>query len=147
MTVNEFIQTFGHITLADVAVYVAALIFLVKVYQPIKAYIVQKYENEKEKTARFSKTIEDVRVELANITRIINENEASVCRYRVLRFNDEIIHKVRHTKEHFDQVLDDITSYEQYCEDHPEYENNKAVLAIANIKRTYEKCTRDGDFL
>lgn len=144
---NEFIQTFGHITLADVAVYVAALIFLVKVYQPIKAYIVQKYENEKEKTARFSKTIEDVRVELANITRIINENEASVCRYRVLRFNDEIIHKVRHTKEHFDQVLDDITSYEQYCEDHPEYENNKAVLAIANIKRTYEKCTRDGDFL
>lgn len=144
---NEFIQTFGHITLADVAVYVAALIFLVKVYQPIKAYIVQKYENEKEKTARFSKTIEDVRVELANITRIINENEASVCRYRVLRFNDEIIHKVRHTKEHFDQVLDDITSYEQYCEDHPEYENNKAVLAIANIKRTYDKCTQDGDFL
>lgn len=51
------------------------------------------------------------------------------------------------TKEHFDQILDDITRYERYCADHPEYENNKAVFAIANIKRVYQKCADENIFL
>lgn len=84
---------------------------------------------------------------LETVIRHIYESEATTCRYRILHFNDEVLHGARHTKEHFDQILDDITRYERYCDEHPEYENNKAVLAIGNIKRVYQKCNDEVTFL
>lgn len=75
------------------------------------------------------------------------ESRATDCRYRILRFDDEIRHDERHTKEHFDQILEDITEYEKYCKNHPDYSNNKAEMAIKNIKRIYEKCTNESAFL
>lgn len=68
-------------------------------------------------------------------------------RQRVLRFNDEILCGQKHSKEHFDEILDDIDIYEDYCSTHEEYENNKAVLAIRTIKKTYDKCMDNHDFL
>ena len=58
-------------------------------------------------------------------------------RQRVLRFNDEILMGKRHTKEHFDEILEDIDIYEKYCASHPDYKNNRANLAIHTIKDTY----------
>lgn len=68
-------------------------------------------------------------------------------RQRILRFNDEILHTKRHSKEHFDEILEDIDLYEDYCRDHRDYENNKAVLAIATIREVYKKCLTEHDFL
>lgn len=73
--------------------------------------------------------------------------EAVMARTRILRFGDEILHKELHTKEHFDQTLRDITSYEQYCDDHPEFENSCAVLTIQKIKDTYMERLEKNDFL
>lgn len=81
---------------------------------------------------------------------IKNENEvsrANMWRYRILRFDDEVRHKDQHSKEHFDQILEDITNYEIYCKDHPEYENNRAKMAIENIKDVYRRCEKEGTFL
>ena len=49
---------------------------------------------------------------------IANDDEryAINCRTRILQFNDEILHKRKHTKEHFDQALSDITDYNNYCD-------------------------------
>lgn len=77
----------------------------------------------------------------------LDENAASTCRYRLIRFDDELRHDVKHTQEHFDQILDDITIYERYCKEHPNYPNSKAVLAIENIKSTYVKCREENSFL
>jgi len=76
-----------------------------------------------------------------------DERYAKQCRKRILRFNDELIRGDRHTKEHFDDVLGDITDYKQYCDDHPEFENEKAVLAIANVRRVYQECEIKHSFL
>ena len=72
---------------------------------------------------------------------------ARQARQRILRFNDEILFNKRHSKEHFDEILDDIDTYEDYCENHEDYENNKAVLAISTIREVYKECLRDHDFL
>jgi hypothetical protein len=72
---------------------------------------------------------------------------ARQARQRILRFNDEILFNKRHSKEHFDEILDDIDTYEDYCEAHEDYENNKAVLAISTIREVYKECLRDHDFL
>lgn len=77
----------------------------------------------------------------------IDEIEAKNARYRILRFNDEILCGKYHTEEHFNQILSDIDMYEKYCKEHPKYPNSKAVLAIGNIRRVYRKCTDEHSFL
>ena len=75
------------------------------------------------------------------------ERDAISCRSRILHFGDETIHGVRHTKEHFDQILRDITTYERYCDNHPNFENNTTVLTSKRIKDIYEDCLEKADFL
>ena len=93
------------------------------------------------------KKLDSVNHSLGELRRENGENQASTFRYRILRFDDEIRHDAKHTKEHFDQILEDITEYEKYCNSHPDYRNNKAVLAIENIKRIYRECSDEGTFL
>lgn len=76
----------------------------------------------------------------ADLNEKMDANEAKTARYRILRFDDEIRHKMRHSKEHFDQIIEDVDTYERYCQDHPRFPNGKAVSATDNVKRTYEKC-------
>lgn len=75
------------------------------------------------------------------------ERNAESRRVRILRFGDEILHDVKHSKEHFDNILKDISVYEQYCKDHPEFENGRTVLTIETIEATYKKCFATHDFL
>ena len=79
----------------------------------------------------------DIMAKLEEHIRVDDERDADMHRYRLLRFNTELLRKTRHTKEEFDEILYSVTYYERYCEDHPKYENNRAVLAIENIKRAY----------
>ena len=72
---------------------------------------------------------------------------AKDARTRVLRFGDELIHNVHHTKEHFDDVLRDISDYEKYCDDHPKFENDQMHITADYIKSTYRKCLETHSFL
>lgn len=83
----------------------------------------------------------------ADLNEKMDANEAKTARYRILRFDDEIRHKMRHSKEHFDQIIEDVDTYERYCQDHPSFPNGKAVSATDNVKRTYEKCKDENSFL
>lgn len=85
--------------------------------------------------------------ELLDMKENQEERDAISCRTRILHFGDETIHGVRHTKEHFDQILRDITTYERYCDDHPNFENNTTVLTSQRIKDIYEECLKTKDFL
>ena len=69
-----------------------------------------------------------------------DEREAKATRIRILRFGDEILHGVHHSKEHFDQTLQDITEYQQYCRDHPKFVNNMTELTSKHIMETYSAC-------
>lgn len=79
--------------------------------------------------------------------RLDDERNADEHRARILRFNNELIRDIPHTKEEFIDILADIDSYEQYCTKHPEYKNNRAVHAIANIGRVYDERLQKHDFL
>jgi hypothetical protein len=75
------------------------------------------------------------------------EQNAEGRRVRILRFGDEILHDVKHSKEHFDNILKDIAVYEKYCKEHPEFENGRTVLTIETIEETYKKCFDNHSFL
>lgn len=89
----------------------------------------------------------DLSKEIDNLKKDAELERVRDSRQRILRFNDEILFGTRHSKEHFDEILEDITLYEQYCREHKEYENNKAVLAIVTIRDVYQECMKDHDFL
>lgn len=91
--------------------------------------------------------VDKLEKDVATIKANEDEREATLCRTRILRFGDELLHGVKHSKEHFDQILIDITYYENYCSTHAAYRNNVAVLTIQQVKETYRKCMRDKTFL
>lgn len=91
--------------------------------------------------------LEKVEKDVADVKREVGESSAVTSRYRILRFDDEILHDIKHSKEHFDQILLDIDVYEKFCEEHPDFKNNLAVMAIKHIKLIYEKCSRENSFL
>ena len=68
-------------------------------------------------------------------------------RARILHFNNELLRNIDHTKEEFVEVLTEIDAYESYCKEHPEYPNNRAVLAIENIQDNYKERLQKHDFL
>lgn len=83
----------------------------------------------------------------AKLGESLEETKAVNARVRILSASDEIRHHMKHSKEWFDQLNEDITFYEHYCMGHPNFKNNKAVLAIANINRVYADALKDNDFL
>lgn len=68
-------------------------------------------------------------------------------RTRILHFNNELLRSIDHTEEEFNEVLAEIDAYEEYCEEHLEYPNNRAVLAIENIRSNYKERLQKHDFL
>ena len=93
------------------------------------------------------KKVENLGKELKDLRTSCDEKAMHDRRTRILRFNDEILHKQRHSKEHFDQILIDISDYELYCDNHEDFKNNIANLAITNVKKTYAKCLAENSFL
>ena len=72
---------------------------------------------------------------------------AKEARYRILRFGDECRANTKHSEEMFNNVLDDITTYNYYCHTHPNFENEKTKLAEQYIKQIYTHCVDTNDFL
>lgn len=68
----------------------------------------------------------------------INENQAVLARTHILRFDDELLNDVKHSKEYFSQTLQDIDVYEVFCMDHPNFKNSYATAAINHIRSTYD---------
>ena len=91
--------------------------------------------------------VDNLSTDIRNLRDECEEREATACRTRILRFGDEILHDVRHSKEHFDQILIDITAYENYCASHPDFRNNVAVATIKRINQVDAQCISDNDFL
>lgn len=91
--------------------------------------------------------------ELVNIDSKLNDHifydEMSTVkqiRRSIIRFNDEILDSKTHTEEAYNCILEDIDIYEKYCESHPTFPNNKAVMAIKNIKDNYQDCLKNKQF-
>ena len=78
---------------------------------------------------------------------IDDDRNADAHRAKILAFNTELLRGIDHTREDFIEVLAEIDRYESYCRSNPEYKNNRAKYAIANIGRVYNDRLKKHDFL
>jgi len=67
------------------------------------------------------------------------QNQAILARTHILRFDDELLNDIKHSKEYFSQQLQDIDTYEAYCQIHPNFKNSYATAAINHIRKTYDE--------
>ena len=88
-----------------------------------------------------------IRGQLRDVKAHMEKEKAVTCRVRILRFSDELYMDTKHTKEHFDQIVEDITQYELYVENNPEFRNGITTIASENIKSTYRHCMDQQLFL
>jgi hypothetical protein len=102
--------------------------------------LMNEVSNVKQEVKSIKQDVTDIRAEA-------KEREATNRRTRILEFGDEILHGVDYSKEHFDQILLDVTAYENYCDEHPHYMNNVARATIEHIKHVYKKHLQEDSFL
>ena len=85
--------------------------------------------------------------DLRSMKDLQDERNAKNARTKILRFGDELLHDVKHSKDSFDDILAIITEYEQYCEAHPKFKNRMTERTVQHIVSTYDKCIEEHTFL
>lgn len=76
-----------------------------------------------------------------------SERDARIARENILRFDDELIAGVHHSREYFRVILeDDVDNYERYCADHADFKNSFTVEAVTHIREVYKQLLKDGVF-
>ena len=110
-------------------------------------YLIKRHDDKKGKTAELEKKIDGIQKDIDNLRSEIKKSDALQARRRILRFNDELLSGLKHSKEAFDDIVEDLDIYEKFTSSNPDYINNKCVLAKQHIKDTYLKCEKEGSFL
>ena len=106
--------------------------------------IIQYLISRKDKTAEKIDKIMEI---VTEVSERVDTNSATNARTRILRFDDELINGVHHSREYFQQTLEEINVYEAYCARHPDYKNNACILAIEHIRKVYLDLLDKGGFI
>lgn len=101
--------------------------------------LIQRVDNLEE-------TVSTVKTQIDEVAAKTEEAEVKAARMRIQRFADEMYGDVRHSKEHFDLILMDITQYNNYCDSHPGFINEKTRVAQSIITKKYAECMEERSF-
>lgn len=116
--------------------WVKALVPLAVAIVPV---IITTVKSARETRATTAKQIEAVSEKLDAHIKADEWNEMKQRRVRILRFADEVSGGKKYSTEMWDDILDDVDEYEKYCDKHPDYHNNKGVMAMEFLKIEYLK--------
>ena len=100
-----------------------------------------------DKLSGVEKAQNETKAKLEAHIKLDDEREADKVRASILHFNNELLRSIPHTKEEFVEILSKIDWYNDFCKDHEDYRNCRAVHAIANIERVYDERMKKHDFL
>lgn len=109
-------------------------------------FLIQRHDKKHDKLEEIKKTIESLRKDIANIDEKSDRREAETRRVRILDFEDELQEGRYHSKDSFDQVMNDVTEYNRYCEKHPEFKNEQTVATVEHIIEVYHDRLKKHDF-
>lgn len=110
-------------------------------------FLITRHDNKVGKQAEILNAIKELSDEVAQVKADADRRDAVLARTHILRFDDELINGIKHSKEYFCQQLHDIDVYEQYCEGHHDFQNSYAVMAIAHIRQVYKECLENNKFI
>lgn len=110
-------------------------------------FLISRHDAKEDKKSGILQAIASLREEVKGIKAELREMIAVNSRLRILRFGDEMMRNERHSRESWDQVIEDITNYEKYCRDHEDFLNGKTIETIKFIRSNYAERLEKHDFL
>ena len=143
MTVTAILQAIAPVLVALIGIIPTVIANRKKTQESIKTL----QDDMKAAQDENRKSIAAVQTSLNEHIREDEDAKMRTQRYRILRFNDEVCEGRKHSESHFEDILDDIDDYEKYCEAHPQFKNSRGQAAMKNIRDTYERLKRRGEFL
>ena len=102
-------------------------------------FLLERKDKKNDCSKKILKAIQELKSKL-------DERTAIGCRIRILKFMDEIIEGWEHSKDSYNQIMQDITNYHQYCEEHPQFLNHQTDATIERIRKDYEHRLETNDF-
>ena len=102
-------------------------------------FLLERKDKKTDCSKKILKAIQELKAKL-------DERTAIGCRIRILKFMDEIIEGWEHSKDSYNQIMQDITNYHQYCEEHPQFLNHQTDATIERLKKDYEHRLEINDF-
>lgn len=109
-------------------------------------FMISRHDKKNDKLKEIVKAIEDLKERVKSIDEKGDRREAISCRVRILRFEDELQEGRQQSKDSFDQVLSDITTYNTFCEKHPDFKNEQTVATVTHIRKVYDERLSKRDF-
>ena len=117
--------------------------FLIQRHDTKKNIEAKMDENDKKLSEKIDKLEENLGGRIDCLDDKFEEHRATLSRTHILRFADEQRQYVKagmtHSEEYFKQQLQDIKTYDDYCEAHPKFKNNLTVIASEYIQSEYKR--------
>lgn len=135
------------IWVALISMFGSGLVAAITIIPTIVANRKKTQDSIKESNDAIDKRVDKLQASFDAHVREYDDTKANSQRYRILRFYDELCEDREHSESHFEDILDDIDAYEQYCDEHKDYKNNRGHVAMQYIRDTYARLKAKGGFL
>lgn len=106
-------------------------------------FLISRHDKKNDKFKEIIDAVNDIKKEVQEIKLDASKSEAVRSRTSILRFQDELYNDIKHSKEYFDQVLDDIDTYEKYCDQHPDFQNGRTKAAAKFIQEERDRLFKE----
>ena len=110
-------------------------------------FLINRHDKKNEKLTAILNKITALEKKVDELDRKDDEQNAISARIRVLRFADDLMEGRERSKESYDQCLEDIDTYEKFCNLNHDFQNGKTVATIAYIRSVYAKRLERHDFI
>ena len=102
-------------------------------------FLISRHDNKMDKEDSILDAIKTLSDRVERIENSLDERDAVLARTHILRFQDELYNDVKHSKEYFEQTLDDIQTYNLFCTDNPKFANGRTKAAAKYIQDEYDR--------
>ena len=102
-------------------------------------FLIGRKDQKAEKNDLIIQKLDKLESKVGKLENSIDERDAVDARRAILQFGDELYDGRHHSKERFDQILEDSDKYDHYCDTHPDFENSKSVETVKYIKGVYHQ--------
>ena len=110
-------------------------------------FLINRHDKRNDKLNTILEKITSLEKKVNDLDTKNDEQNAINARIRIMRFADDLMDGRERSKESYDQCLEDVDTYEKYCEVHHDFQNGKTVATIAYLRSVYAKRLEGHDFI
>lgn len=110
-------------------------------------FLIRRSDEKKDKNSEVLAALKSIKDKIVGIESRMDKENADNARRNILSFDDELRRGMEHSEESFNQVLQDIKYYRNFCRTHADYENDRATSAITHIRETYQRVKNENKFI